>query len=114
MPITTRSPSPSRISPTHPARSDKDGRAPAIADDRGGIHASEAWCVGAVARRGSAPIREFCGILALRVGGTDVDKDWKISAADFDGSRKNIASLNRCSGVAPSWEEEYGTIPCWA
>ena len=82
MPITTRSPSPSQISPTHPARSDKDGRAAAIADDPGGIHASEAWCVEAVARRGSAPIREFCGILAMRVGGTDVDKACKVSAAE--------------------------------
>ena len=82
--------------------------------ERYDVNSFLAWCDEAVARKDSAAVCELCGILAMRFGDTDVDKDCKISAADFDGSCKNIVSLNRCSGVAPSWEKEYDTIPCWA
>ena len=68
-----------------------------------------AWHVEAAARTDSSAIRELCGMLAMRFGGIDVDKDGKLSVAEFNGSCKDIASLIRRSGLAPGWLEEYDT-----
>ena len=46
---------------------------------------------------------------ATLFGDTDVDKDGKINAAEFDSLREDIASLPRRFSLAPSWEKEYGT-----
>ena len=48
-------------------------------------------------------------MLAMRFGDTDVDKDGKINAAEFDGLCEDIADLPRRFGLAPSLEKEYGT-----
>merc|ERR1712137_1335039 len=42
--------------------------------------------------------------------GTDVDKDGKINAAEFDSLCEDVASLPRRFGLAPSWEKEYGNV----
>merc|ERR1712232_1351702 len=58
----------------------------------------------------SAARRELYGMLAMRFGDTDVDKDGKINAAEFDGLCEDVASLPRRFGLAPSWEKEHGTV----
>ena len=69
-----------------------------------------AWCTEATSKKDSAARRELDGMLAMRFGDTDVDKDGKINAAEFDGLCEDIAALPRRFGLAPSWEKEYGTI----
>ena len=66
--------------------------------------------VEATAKKDSAARRELYGMLAMRFGDTDVDKDGKIIAAEFDSLCEDIASLPRRAGLAPGWEMEYGTI----
>jgi len=68
------------------------------------------WCTEAVDPKPSAAKRELYGMLAMRFGDTDVDKDGKINAAEFDGLCEDVASLPRRFGLAPSWEKEYGSI----
>ena len=68
------------------------------------------WCAEAVTKKESAARRELYGMLAMRFGDTDVDKDGKINALEFDGLCEDVASLPRRFGLAPSWEKEYGTI----
>jgi hypothetical protein len=69
-----------------------------------------AWCTEATSKKDSAARRELYGMLAMRFGDTDVDKDGKINAAEFDGLCEDVASLPRRFGLAPSWEKEYGTV----
>jgi len=47
-------------------------------------------------------------MFAMRSGDTDVDKDGKIKAAEFNGSCEDVASLPSRFGLAPSWEKESG------
>ena len=63
-------------------------------------------CAAAAAVKDSAALRELCGPLAMQFGDTDVDKDDEINVGELDDSCKDIASLTRCSGLAPSGEEE--------
>ena len=58
----------------------------------------------------SAAPRELCGPLAMQLGDTDVDRHDEINVGELDGSCKDIASLIRCSGLAPSGEEEYDVM----
>merc|ERR1712048_864643 len=73
-------------------------------------NAFQAWAHEAVTKKGSQAQRELYGMLAMRFGDTDVDKDGKISAAEFDTLCEDVASLPRRFGLAPSWEKEYGNI----
>ena len=49
-----------------------------------------AWCTEATSKKDSAARRELYGLLAMRFGDTDVDKDGKINAAEFDGLCEDI------------------------
>jgi len=73
-------------------------------------NAFQAWASEAVTKKGSAAQRELYGMLAMRFGDTDVDKDGKINAAEFDSLCEDVASLPRRFGLAPSWEKEYGNV----
>ena len=44
---------------------------------------------------------ELYGMLAMRFGDTDVDKDGKINAAEFDGLCEDIAALPHRFGFGP-------------
>merc|ERR1712048_1527862 len=66
--------------------------------------------MGAVTKKGSQAQRELYGMLAMRFGDTDVAKDGKINAAQFDTLCEDVASLPRRFGLAPSWEKEDGNV----
>ena len=57
-----------------------------------------------------AIVSELYGMLAMRFGDTDVDKDGKTNAAECDGLCEDIAALPHRFGLVSSWEKEYGTI----
>jgi len=68
------------------------------------------WAAKASADPNSVARRELYGMLAMRFGDTDVDKDGKINHQEFDRLCEDVASLPRRFGLAPSWEKEYGTV----
>lgn len=68
------------------------------------------WCTKAAEDPKSRARRELYGMLAMRFGDTDVDKDGKINAQEFDVLCEDVASLPRRFGLAPSWEKEYGNV----
>ena len=51
-------------------------------------------------------MQQMVFMLAMRFGDTDVDKDGKINAAEFDGLFEDVASLPRRFCFAPSLEKE--------
>merc|ERR1712032_1709343 len=58
-------------------------------------NAFQAWAHEAVTKKGIQAQRELYGMLAMRFGDTDVDKDGKINAAQFDTLCEDVASLPR-------------------